>query len=55
MSSVSLGSVLNLDGVRHLSSSSRNKGTDTIRKVVLKGYVRLVSTVKKSSEVFHSG
>jgi hypothetical protein len=47
MSSMPLGSVLNLDGVRHLSSSARNKGTDTIRKVVLKGYVRLVSTVKK--------
>jgi hypothetical protein len=47
MSSMSLSSGLNLDGVRHLSSSTRNKGKDTIRKVVLKGYVWLVSTVKK--------
>ncbi len=44
---MSLSSGLNLDGLRHLSSSARNKGTDTIRKVVLKGYVRLVSMVKK--------
>ncbi len=35
------------DWVGHLSSSARNKGTDTIRKVVLKGYVRLVSMAKK--------
>jgi hypothetical protein len=46
MSSMSLSSGLNLDGLRHLSSSARNKGTDTIRKVVLKGYVRVASMVK---------